>query len=99
LLQKLFLQTQHLPVSNEYFLAKALSAAIYNIGYISHFNQFALFFREEEEIIESCSITSTRKSNRFASLQMGLAIKDGDYNYYYDDDSDSDSDLSDTSDD
>jgi len=39
------------------------------------------FFREEEEIVESRSITSTRTSNRFASLQMDLAIKDGDYNY------------------
>ena len=46
------------------------------------------FFREEEEIVESRSITSTRKSNRFASLHMDLAIKDGDYNY--NDDSDSD---------
>ena len=39
-----------------------------------------------------------RKSNLFASLQMDLAIKDGDYNYN-DDDSDSDSNLYNTIDD
>lgn len=49
------------------------------------------FYREEEDIIDSRSISSTNKSTRFASLQMDMAIRDGDYN---DDQSDSDSDLS-----
>ena len=52
------------------------------------------FYREEESIVDSRSITSTKKSTRFANLQMNLAIKDGDYNE--DIESDSGSDISDS---
>ena len=48
------------------------------------------FYREEESILDSRSITSTKKSTRFANLQMNLAIKDGDYNEDIESDSGSD---------
>ena len=51
------------------------------------------FYREEEEVFDYRSVTSTEKSTRFATLQMDLAIRDDDYNHI---ESDSDSDISET---